>query len=82
MIKKFSYVLLIIVTAILLTACKENANAPASSESTPSESTSNETETTTASNPDQLVIAIPADVTSLDPAITMDNTTWKIIYNA
>lgn len=82
MIKKFSYVLLIIVTAILLTACKENANAPVSSESTPSESTSNETETTTASNPDQLVIAIPADVTSLDPAITMDNTTWKIIYNA
>ena len=74
MIKKLSSLFLFLVIAILLTACKENANEPASTETT-----SNETDTTTSNS--QLVIAIPADVTSLDPAITMDNTTWKIIYN-
>lgn len=72
MIKKMGSLFLFIVIAILLTACKENAN-------TSTETTSNETDTTTSNS--QLVIAIPADVTSLDPAITMDNTTWKIIYN-
>nr|WP_106781063.1 ABC transporter substrate-binding protein [Lysinibacillus timonensis] len=77
MMKKLSYVFLFIVITILLSACMENANAPTSTETT-----SNENEPTTeTSNNDQLVIAIPADVTSLDPAITMDNTTWKIIYN-
>ena len=68
--KKLSTFFLLIVIAIVLTACKENANTPNSSENTPKEETSS-----------QLVIAIPADVTSLDPAITMDNSTWKIVYN-
>lgn len=60
---------------ILLTACSESANSSKTEDS----STNNTSTTTTSSN--QLVVAIPADVTSLDPAITMDNTTWKIIYN-
>lgn len=82
MFKKFSYYFLFIITVILLTACQENANAPTSSDSTSNDTNSNETNsTTTNSNSDQLVIAIPADVTSIDPAVTMDNSTWKIIYN-
>ena len=78
MVKKMVSFALFIVIAILLTACKENANAPSSTETTTNDTDTTTTET--ASN-SQLVIAIPADVTSLDPAITMDNTTWKIIYN-
>lgn len=53
--------------------CQENANAPAKEDATTNEGTQ--------SGSDQLVVAIPADVTSLDPAITMDNTTWKVVYN-
>lgn len=64
---------LMIALVFLLAACQENANAPAKEDATTNEGTQ--------SGSDQLVVAIPADVTSLDPAITMDNTTWKVVYN-
>lgn len=80
MIKKLSYCFLIIISVIFLAACQENANAPSSSDTTSNPET-NSNEPTASSKSDQLVVAMPADVTSLDPAVSMDNTTWKIIYN-
>ncbi|BDH63031.1 peptide ABC transporter substrate-binding protein [Lysinibacillus sp. PLM2] len=78
MIKKLSYCFFIIISVIFLAACQENANAPSDSTT---ENDSNSNESTTTSKSDQLVVAMPADVTSLDPAVSMDNTAWKIIYN-
>ena len=84
MMKKLLSSLMLIFSILFLAACSENANSP-SDETTPSDVASDEsssTETSTSqTNSDQLIVAIPADVTSLDPAITMDNTTWKIVYN-
>ena len=74
MLKRFLYSFMGIFLIVLLAACSENANSP-SSEASSSNDASNKT------GSEQLVVAIPADVTSLDPAITMDNTTWKVIYN-
>ena len=74
MLKRCLYSFILIISIILLVACSENANSPQSEDSS-----TDDKSTTTSS--DQLVVAIPADVTSLDPAITMDNTTWKIVYN-
>lgn len=74
MLTRFLYSFIVMISIILLAACSENANSPGSDNSSTNDA-SNETAS------DQLVVAIPADVTSIDPAITMDNTTWKIIYN-
>lgn len=73
MLKRFLYSFVVICSIIFLAACSENANSPGSEDSS--------TNNTSTTGSEQLVVAIPADVTSLDPAITMDNTTWKIIYN-
>ncbi|MER2107591.1 MAG: ABC transporter substrate-binding protein [Solibacillus sp.] len=76
MLKRFLYSFLMIMAVIVLAACSDNANSPQNEDTS-----SNDDKETTTTNSDQLVVAIPADVTSLDPAITMDNTTWKIVYN-
>ncbi|KHD85275.1 ABC transporter substrate-binding protein [Heyndrickxia ginsengihumi] len=74
MLKKISLILLIVCMMVLMTACKENANSPSKKATT---------NTTAASNTgkNELVVAIPADVGTIDPAVTMDNTSWKIIYS-
>lgn len=77
--KKWIYSFIVMIIMILLTACSESANKP--QEDTSTKDTENKETETTSTGSDQLVVAIPADVTSLDPAITMDNTTWKIVYN-
>lgn len=74
MLKRCLYSFMVVFSIILIAACSENANSPSSEDSSTND-------TSNATGSDKLVVAIPADVTSLDPAITMDNTTWKIIYN-
>ena len=72
--KKLSLILLTLCIGILLTACKENAN------DTSKKATSN-VNTATNQSKDGLTVAIPADVSIIDPAITMDNSSWKVIYS-
>lgn len=61
----------------LLSACTENANSnpDASKNSTATTSTNN-------GEKDKLTVAITADQGTLDPAVTMDNSAWKITYPA
>jgi peptide/nickel transport system substrate-binding protein len=74
-LKKLSLLLLSLCIGILLTACKENAN-DTSKKATSNVNTANNTAK------DGLTVAIPADVSNIDPAITMDNSSWKVIYSA
>lgn len=74
MLKRFLFSFMVIFSIIILAACSENANSKDSEDTSTNDSAKDKSS-------DQLVVAIPADVTSIDPAITMDNTTWKIIYN-
>lgn len=69
MAKKVHWIFwMLIVSMIVMTACAKNSNAPSSSRSTDSKET--------------LTIAIAADPGTLDPAVSMDNSSWKITYSA
>lgn len=65
-----------------LAACSQNANSPA-----PANQNDNKSDVSGASvqtekgvNKDTLVVAMPSDQGTLDPAVTMDNSAWKITY--
>jgi peptide/nickel transport system substrate-binding protein len=67
--KKLSVAFLILIIGTLLTACMENANSP-----------SNENEGSKENNIGDLTIGVSAESGTLDPAVTMDNSAWKITY--
>ncbi len=69
--RKFGYLLLMLVLTLLLTACAESANEKAP-----------ETENGKNAQKDELVIGMSSDVATIDPAVTMDNSSWKIIHSA
>lgn len=71
--KKLLITFILLIIGTLLTACMENANAP-----------SNNSENTESSdkNMEELTIGVSAESGTLDPAVTMDNSAWKITYQA
>jgi len=71
-LRKISLILLALCFMMITTACKQNANAP--SKTTASNAASGNAAKS------ELVVAIPADIGTIDPAVTMDNSSWKIIY--
>lgn len=70
--KKFGYWIVGLLFCFLLAGCVENSNAPGT-ENKPSTETEEP-------NKDTLTIAMTADQGTLDPAVTMDNSAWKITY--
>ncbi|WP_026695636.1 ABC transporter substrate-binding protein [Peribacillus kribbensis] len=75
--KLFIWILIMAVIA-MLSACTKNANSNANS-------TKNEANTAAEKNGgtnDRLTVGIMADQGTLDPAVTMDNSAWKITYPA
>ncbi len=73
MIKRFSPAF-ISVLLLLSAACAPNANAPSKEKSSSPAVVDN--------SKDTFVVAISADQGTLDPAVTMDNSAWKITYPA
>ncbi len=74
---KILSIMLTVILSIALSACSNNSSQPASTataSSSPSE--------TNASGKDTLIVAISADVDTLDPAVTVDNHSFKITYPA
>ncbi|MEW9032592.1 MAG: ABC transporter substrate-binding protein, partial [Planifilum fimeticola] len=71
MIKRFSPAF-ISVLLLLSAACAPNANAPSKEKSSSPAVVDN--------SKDTFVVAISADQGTLDPAVTMDNSAWKITY--
>lgn len=67
--QKTILVVFVLIFAALLSACAKNSNAP---------STKNEAST----GKSALTIAIADDPGTLDPAVSMDNSSWKISYPA
>ncbi|WP_445487583.1 ABC transporter substrate-binding protein [Niallia sp. 03133] len=71
--KKKSFIAVVILSiCLLLSACVKNSNAPASKDASNEKSSD--------SKKDTLTVAITADQGTLDPAVTMDNSAWKITY--
>ena len=75
MLKKFSLVLLSVFFIVLMTACAESANKSSNTDTTDKADAGEK-------NSKELIVAIPVDAASIDPAVTMDNSSWKIIYSA
>ncbi|MBA4492704.1 ABC transporter substrate-binding protein [Paenactinomyces guangxiensis] len=72
----YSFVV-ILALSLVLAACVPNANSPsAQNGSGASEAIGS------ASAKDTFVVAITSDQGTLDPAVTMDNSAWKITYRA
>ncbi|GAA4722096.1 ABC transporter substrate-binding protein [Brevibacillus fulvus] len=66
---------------LLLTACSSNpASSPPETKPTNSAQPTSEPQKETAS--DTLVVGMTSDQGTLDPAVTMDNSAWKITYPA
>lgn len=63
---------------LVLAGCVQNSNAPTPDKTEGKETTSNEN----SSEKQVLTVAITADQGTLDPAVTMDNSAWKITYPA
>lgn len=76
----FRLAALVLAAVLLLTAC---SGGPQSTNQQPAAgeqgSASNQGE---ANSPDVLVIAMPSDVGTLDPHVSMDNQSWKVTYVA
>ncbi|MED2974435.1 ABC transporter substrate-binding protein [Fictibacillus sp. B-59209] len=73
--KKLSLLLIAVMILALLSACVKNSNA------TPSNGEDSKDSKAT-SGKDVLTIATTADQGTIDPAVTMDNSAWKLTYPA
>lgn len=67
--KRLNLLVFILILSMLLSACAKNSNAPSAKKSATSGQAA-------------LNIAIAADPGTLDPAVSMDNSSWKISYPA
>lgn len=65
----------VLTAALLLTACSSGKQAATSQPEAKSEAPKGTPK-------DTLVIAMPADIDTMDPAVTMTNATWKVTYPA
>lgn len=73
---KWLHVLLSPILIVSLASCS-NTSSPSTSTSS---SSTQPTNTSQKNSKDTLVVAMTADEGTLDPAVTMDNTAWKITY--
>jgi len=71
---KWSSVVFSLILSLALVGCGQNANS--------TQQPSGEQAQTSATGKDTLVVAMTADQGTLDPAVTMDNSAWKITYPA
>jgi peptide/nickel transport system substrate-binding protein len=78
--KKLFSMLLSLALVIPLAACGQNANAPAATSGKPANQAATKNEDAPQTGRDTLVVAMTADQGTLDPAVTMDNSAWKITY--
>lgn len=72
--KKLSLLLMAVMVLALLSACVKNSNA------TPTDGEKSKASSDSAK--DVLTIATTADQGTIDPAVTMDNSAWKLTYPA
>lgn len=79
--KKILFWMISLALIALLSACTENANSNANSKNKKDEPNTEEKDKAS-STQDTLNVAISADQGTLDPAVTMDNSAWKITYYA
>ncbi|RXZ01699.1 ABC transporter substrate-binding protein [Fictibacillus sp. S7] len=74
--KKMSILMIAVMIVTLLSACVKNSNAK------PSGGEGSDSHSEAASGKDVLTIATTAEQGTIDPAVTMDNSAWKLTYPA